>query len=121
MGPEGHWIEIQIRSNSMDDQAEQGYAAHWRYKEDGSGSTALDSWISRIREVIEGQADNAIEFVDNFKLQLLTDEIFVFTPTGKMLTLPKHSTPLDFAFEIHSDLGMNTLGAKVNGQLGSGY
>ena len=117
MGPEGHWIEIQIRSKRMDDHAEQGYAAHWRYKEDGSGSTALDSWISRIREVIEGHSDNAIEFVDNFKLQLLTDEIFVFTPKGKMLTLPKHSSPLDFAFEIHSDLGMNTLGAKVNGQL----
>ena len=117
MGPEGHWIEIQIRSKRMDDQAERGYAAHWRYKEDGSGSAALDSWIERIRDVVEGQSDNAVEFVDNFKLQLFSDEIFVFTPQGKMVTLPKRSTPLDFAFEIHTDLGMKTLGAKVNGQL----
>ncbi|MFM6998264.1 MAG: RelA/SpoT family protein [Bacteroidota bacterium] len=117
MGPEGHWIEIQIRSKRMDDQAERGYAAHWRYKEDGSGSAALDSWIERIRDVVEGQTDNAVEFVDNFKLQLFSDEIFVFTPQGKMVTLPKRATPLDFAFEIHTDLGMKTLGAKVNGQL----
>ncbi len=117
MGPEGHWIEIQLRSKRMDDQAERGYAAHWRYKEDGSGSAALDSWIERIRDVVEGQTDNAVEFVDNFKLQLFSDEIFVFTPQGKMVTLPKRSTPLDFAFEIHTDLGMKTLGAKVNGQL----
>lgn len=117
MGPEGHWIEIQIRSKRMDDQAERGYAAHWRYKEDGSGSAALDAWIERIRDVVEGQTDNAVEFVDNFKLQLFSDEIFVFTPQGKMVTLPKRSTPLDFAFEIHTDLGMKTLGAKVNAQL----
>ena len=117
MGPEGHWIEIQIRSKRMDDEAERGYAAHWRYKEDGSGSAALDSWIERIRDVVEGQNDNAVEFVDQFKLQLFSDEIFVFTPQGKMVTLPKRSSPLDFAFEIHTDLGMKTLGAKVNGQL----
>ncbi len=117
MGPEGHWIEIQIRSKRMDDQAERGFSAHWRYKEDGSGSAALDSWIERIRDVVEGQPDNAVEFVDNFKLQLFSDEIFVFTPQGKMVTLPKRATPLDFAFEIHTDLGMKTLGAKVNGQL----
>ena len=117
MGPEGHWIEIQIRSKRMDDQAERGYAAHWRYKEDGSGSAALDAWIDRIRDVVEGHTDNAVEFVDNFKLQLFSDEIFVFTPQGKMVTLPKRATPLDFAFEIHTDLGMKTLGAKVNAQL----
>ncbi|MGA0818595.1 MAG: RelA/SpoT family protein, partial [Schleiferiaceae bacterium] len=117
MGPDGHWIEIQIRSKRMDDEAERGYAAHWRYKEDGSGSAALDSWIERIRDVVEGPSDNAVEFVDQFKLQLFSDEIFVFTPQGKMVTLPKRSSPLDFAFEIHTDLGMKTLGAKVNGQL----
>lgn len=117
MGPEGHWIEIQIRSKRMDDEAERGYAAHWRYKEDGSGSAALDSWIERIRDVVEGHSENAVEFVDQFKLQLFSDEIFVFTPQGKMVTLPKRSSPLDFAFEIHTDLGMKTLGAKVNGQL----
>ena len=117
MGPEGHWIEIQIRSKRMDDEAERGYASHWRYKEDGSGSAALDSWIERIRDVVEGHSENAVEFVDQFKLQLFSDEIFVFTPQGKMVTLPKRSSPLDFAFEIHTDLGMKTLGAKVNGQL----
>ena len=73
MGPEGHWIEIQIRSKRMDDEAERGYAAHWRYKEDGSGSAALDYWIERIRDVVEGQNDNAVEFVDQFKLQLFSD------------------------------------------------
>ena len=117
MGPEGHWIEIQIRSNRMDLEAERGYAAHWRYKEDDSGNTALDEWLSTIRENIENQEGNALDFVDKFKLQLFSEEIFAFTPQGKMLTLPKHSTPIDFAFEIHTDLGMKILGAKANGKL----
>ena len=117
MGPEGHWIEIQIRSNRMDLEAERGYAAHWRYKEDDSGNTALDEWLSTIRENIENQEGNALDFVDKFKLQLFSEEIFAFTPQGKMLTLPKHSTPIDVAFEIHTDLGMKILGAKANGKL----
>ena len=117
MGPEGHWIEVQIRSKRMDLEAEKGYAAHWRYKEDNSGNTALDEWLSGIREAIDNQGDDAIEFIDQFKLQLFSEEIFVFTPQGKMLTLPKHSTPIDFAFEIHTDLGMKILGAKAKGKL----
>ncbi|MGA1778016.1 MAG: RelA/SpoT family protein [Schleiferiaceae bacterium] len=117
MGPEGHWIEVQIRSKRMDEEAERGYAAHWRYKEDNSGNSALDEWVGKIREAIENQSGSAVEFVDQFKLQLFSEEIFAFTPQGKMLTLPKHSTALDFAFEIHSDIGMSTLGAKVNGKL----
>ena len=117
MGPEGHWIEVQIRSKRMDEEAEKGYAAHWRYKEDNSGNSALDEWVGKIREAIESQSGSAVEFVDQFKLQLFSEEIFAFTPQGKMLTLPKHSTALDFAFEIHSDIGMSTLGAKVNGKL----
>jgi len=117
MGPEGHWIEVQIRSQRMDEEAEKGYAAHWRYKEDNSGNAALDEWVNRIREAIENQGDSAVEFVDQFKLQLFNEEVFAFTPQGKMLTLPKHATALDFAFEIHTDIGMSTLGAKVNGKL----
>lgn len=117
MGPEGHWIEIQIRSSRMDEEAEKGYAAHWRYKEDNSGNTALDEWVTNIREAIKNQSESAVEFVDQFKLQLFNEEIFAFTPQGKMLTLPKHATALDFAFEIHTDIGMSTLGAKVNGKL----
>ena len=117
MGPEGHWIEVQIRSKRMDEEAEKGYAAHWRYKEDNSGNSALDEWVGKIREAIENQSESAVEFVDQFKLQLFSEEIFAFTPQGKMLTLPKHATALDFAFEIHSDIGMSTLGAKVNGKL----
>ena len=117
MGPEGHWIEVQIRSKRMDLEAEKGYAAHWRYKEDGSGNTALDEWLSGIKENIHNQEDNSFDFVNKFKLQLFSEEIFVFTPQGKMLTLPKHSTPIDFAFYIHNDIGMKTLGAKANGKL----
>jgi len=117
MGPEGHWIEVQIRSQRMDEEAEKGYAAHWRYKEDNSGSAGLDEWVSRIREAIENQSESAVEFVDQFKLQLFNEEVFAFTPQGKMLTLPKHATALDFAFEIHTDIGMCTLGAKANGKL----
>ena len=117
MGPEGHWIEVQIRSRRMDLEAEKGYAAHWRYKEDGSGNSALDEWLSIIKENIDNEEDSAIDFVNKFKLQLFSEEIFVFTPQGKMLTLPKHSTPIDFAFYIHNDIGMKTLGAKANGKL----
>jgi GTP diphosphokinase / guanosine-3',5'-bis(diphosphate) 3'-diphosphatase len=117
MGPEGHWVEVQIRTTRMDEKAEKGYAAHWKYKEDSSSDEKLEAWIEQIREMLENPDTNAIEFVDNFKLNLFSDEIFVFTPKGEMRILPKGATPLDFSFEIHTDIGLRTLGAKVNGKL----
>jgi GTP pyrophosphokinase len=117
MGPEGHWIEVQIRTERMDDMAEKGYAAHWKYKEDISPNTQLDAWVDQVRLVLENQDENAIDFVDNFKLQLVNEEIMVFTPQGEIRRLPKGATALDFAYDIHTNLGHHTLGAKVNGKL----
>ncbi|KAB2814287.1 RelA/SpoT family protein [Phaeocystidibacter luteus] len=117
MGPDGHWVEVQIRSKRMDEIAEKGYAAHWKYKEDRATSDNLDQWLSRVRDLLENPESNAVEFVDNFKMQLFSDEIFVFTPQGDMRNLPKNASPLDFAFDIHTDIGLHTLGAKVNGKL----
>ena len=117
MGPEGHWVEVQIRSERMDQIAEKGYAAHWLYKEDKSGSDNLDIWLNRVRDLLENPDQNAVDFIDNFKLNLFSDEIFVFTPQGDMKILPKGSSPLDFAFEIHTEIGAHTLGTKVNGKL----
>lgn len=117
MGPEGHWVEVQIRSKRMDELAEKGYAAHWKYKEDASGDDKLEKWITRIREMLENPDPNAVDFIDSFKLNLFSDEIFLFTPDGDMKILPKGASPLDFAFEIHSEIGVHTLGAKVNGKL----
>lgn len=117
MGSDGHWVEVQIRSKRMDEIAEKGYAAHWKYKEDKATSDNLDQWLSRVRDLLENPESNAVEFVDNFKMQLFSDEIFVFTPEGDMRNLPKNASPLDFAFDIHTDIGLHTLGAKVNGKL----
>lgn len=117
MGPDGHWVEVQIRTCRMDEVAERGYAAHWKYKEDSSGQTSLDEWINRIREVLETNDGNAIDFVDEFKMDLMADEIYIFTPRGDLRILPTGSTPLDFSFSIHTDIGLKTLGAKVNGRL----
>ena len=117
MGPDGHWVEVQIRSARMDEVAEKGYAAHWLYKEDKAASDYLDQWLNRVREMLEDPDSNAVDFIDNFKLNLFSDEIFVFTPNGDMRILPKGSSPLDFAFEIHTEVGAHTLGAKVNGKL----
>jgi GTP pyrophosphokinase len=117
MGPDGHWVEVQIRSERMDQIAERGYAAHWLYKEDKAGTDNLDIWLNRVRDLLENPDQNAVDFIDNFKLNLFSDEIFVFTPQGDMKTLPKGSSPLDFAFEIHSEIGAHTLGTKVNGKL----
>lgn len=117
MGPEGHWVEVQIRSDRMDQIAEKGYAAHWLYKEDKSGSDSMDIWLNRVRDMLENPDQSAIDFIDNFKLNLFSDEIFVFTPKGDMRILPKGASPLDFAFEIHTEVGAHTLGAKVNGKL----
>ena len=117
MGPEGHWVEVQIRSERMDSIAEKGYAAHWKYKEDRSSNEKLDHWINQIRDLLESPDQNAIEFIDNFKLNLFSDEIFLFTPKGDMRVLPKNATPIDFAYDIHTEVGSNILGAKVNGKL----
>lgn len=117
MGPQGYWVEVQIRSRRMDEVAERGYAAHWKYKEDASGQSKLDRWINQIREVLENNEGNAVDFVDEFKMNLIADEIYVFTPQGDLKILPSGSTPLDFAFDIHTDVGLHTLGAKVNGRL----
>ena len=117
MGPEGKWVEVQIRSRRMDDIAEKGYAAHWKYKGVTEKESSLDNWINQIREVLENPESNAVDFIDDFKLNLFSSEIFIFTPNGDLKTLPKSATTLDFAFEIHSEVGINCLGAKVNGKL----
>jgi GTP pyrophosphokinase len=116
MGPGGRWVEVQIRSRRMDDIAEKGYAAHWKYKEPAAES-ALDDWIKKIRELLESPESNALDFIDDFKLNLFSDEIFVFTPTGDIKILPAGATALDFAFEIHTDLGSRCIGAKTNHKL----
>lgn len=117
MGPDGNWVEVQIRSRRMDEVAEKGYAAHWKYKEDASGQSKLDRWINQIREMLENNHGNAVDFVDEFKMNLIADEIYVFTPKGELRILPAGSSPLDFSFSIHTDIGLKTLGAKVNGRL----
>ena len=116
MSPTGKWVEVQIRTKRMDEIAEKGYAAHWKYKETGSESN-LDEWINRIRELLENPENNALDFLDDFKLNLFAEEIYVFTPKGELKTLPHNATALDFAFEIHSDVGLKCIGAKVNQKL----
>lgn len=117
MGPDGHWVEVQIRSSRMDVNAELGLASHWKYKDDEVADNKLDGWLKKVREVLENPDINALEFVDDFKFNLFSDDIFVFTPKGELKTLPKGSSPLDFSFDIHTDIGLSTLGAKVNGKL----
>ena len=116
MGPNGKWVEVQIRTERMDDIAEKGFAAHWKYKNNSKESN-LDNWINRIRELLESPNANAIDFVDDFKMNLFSEEIFIFTPNGDLKTLPKDATPIDFAYEIHTEVGSRCLGAKVNGKL----
>ena len=117
MGPEGRWVEVQIRTKRMDDIAENGFAAHWKYKEDSSGSNTLDIWLERIKEFLEDPDNDSEDFIENFKMTLFASEIFVFTPKGQMISLPKGATALDFAFDIHSEVGAHCLGTKVNGKL----
>lgn len=118
MGPEGKWVEVQIRTTRMDDLAENGYAAHWKYKESAADKESkFESWLHRIREMLENPDPNALEFIDDFKLNLFSDEMFVFTPKGDMKTLPVDATALDFAFEIHTKVGEHCIGAKVNHKL----
>jgi len=117
MGLKGNWVEIQIRSRRMDDIAERGFAAHWKYKTDSSQESELDKWIKRIRELLESPNYDALEFLDDFKLNLFASEIFIFTPKGDIKTLPVNSTVLDFAYEIHTNIGHTSIGAKVNHKL----
>lgn len=117
MGPDGNWVEVQIRTERMDEVGERGYAAHWKYKEDASSTDKLDLWVKQIRETLENNEGNAIDFVDDFKLNLFADEIYIFTPKGELKVMPQGATPLDFSFFIHTDIGLKTLGAKVNGRL----
>jgi len=117
IGPEGRWVEVQIRSDRMNEIAEKGYAAHYKYKSGEQGEDALETWINRLQEALENPDMNAVDFVEQFKLNLYSKEIFVFTPKGELKSLPKGATPLDFAFSIHTQVGMKTRGAKVNGKL----
>ena len=117
MGPKGRWVEVQIRSNRMNEIAEKGYAAHYKYKQGNEKEDNLENWINRLQEALENPETNAVDFVEQFKLNLYSKEIFVFTPAGELKSLPKGATALDFAFNIHTEVGMKTRGAKVNGKL----
>lgn len=115
LGPQGKWVEVQIRTTRMDEVAEKGLAAHWKYK-GIKGESGMDDWLKNIREILENPDLNAADFMDEFKLNLYNEEVFVFTPTGDLHKLPKGATTLDFAFSIHSGLGAKCVGAKVNGK-----
>ncbi|SIT92864.1 RelA/SpoT family protein [Pontibacter indicus] len=118
MSKSGQWVEVQIRTKRMDEIAERGYAAHWKYKSDGSGGeSGLEMWINKVRDMLENNTANALEFMDEFRKNLFVEEVFVFTPKGELLILPDRATALDFAFEIHSEIGLHCLGAKVNQKL----
>ncbi|MCX6326586.1 MAG: RelA/SpoT family protein [Bacteroidia bacterium] len=117
MGPEGKWVEIQIRSKRMDEIAERGYAAHWKYKGDESPENELDKWIKKIRLMLENPLEDPIEFLDEFKMNLFSSEIMVFTPKGFLVSLPKGASVLDFAYEIHTEIGNKAIGAKINYKL----
>lgn len=118
MGPDGEWVEIQIRSQRMDDIAEKGFAAHWKYKEGKiEEDNELDKWLETIKEILEDPNPNALDFLDTIKLNLFSQEIFVFTPKGDIKTLAQGATALDFAYDLHSDIGDHCIGAKVNHKL----
>ncbi len=117
VGPEAKWVEVQIRSNRMDEIAEKGYAAHFKYKQGIESDNGLEGWLNRLKETLENQSINAIDFVEDFKLNLYAKEIYVFTPNGDLKSLPKGASALDFAFSIHTDVGLKCRGVKVNGKL----
>ena len=117
MGPKGRWVEVQVRSERMDEIAEKGYAAHYKYKQGGSEESGLDIWLNLLKEALENSETNAVDFVEDFKMNLYSKEIFVFTPKGEIKSLPKGATSLDFAFSIHSEVGIRTRGTRVNGKL----
>tara|TARA_B100000809_G_scaffold249300_1_gene280402 strand:- start:633 stop:2846 length:2214 start_codon:yes stop_codon:yes gene_type:complete len=117
MGPGGNWVEVQIRSDRMDEIAEKGYAAHFKYKQGSQNEKGLETWLDRLKDSLENRSLNAIDFVEDFKLNLYAEEIFVFTPKGELKTLPKGASALDFAFAIHTDIGLKCRGVIVNGKL----
>ena len=117
MGPQGKWVEVQIRTKRMNEIAEKGLAAHYKYKEGGGDESRFDKWFSQIREVISGQETDSIDFLQDFKTSFLAEEIYVYTPKGDVKMLPVGSTALDFAFAIHSAIGVKTIGAKINHKL----
>ncbi|MDB5142684.1 MAG: bifunctional (p)ppGpp synthetase/guanosine-3,5-bis(diphosphate) 3-pyrophosphohydrolase [Mucilaginibacter sp.] len=116
MGPRGQWVEVQIRTKRMNEIAEKGFAAHWKYKESSTDS-GLDQWVQKVRDMLKNPESNALDFLDDFKMNLFSDEIFIFTPKGALIQLPLNATALDFAFEIHTDVGASCIGAKVNHKL----
>jgi GTP pyrophosphokinase len=119
MSHPGQWVEVQIRSRRMDDIAEKGYAAHWKYKDTGSlqPESTLEAWVNRVREMLETNNSSALEFMDEFRQNLFVKEVYTFTPKGKLIILPEKATALDFAFDIHTHIGLRCLGAKVNQKL----
>ena len=118
MGPKGRWVEVQIRSMRMNEIAEKGYAAHYKYKQGSNNEErGFEEWVTKLQEALESAEINAVDFVEQFKLNLYSKEIFVFTPQGDLKSLPKGSTPLDFAFSIHTEIGLHTRGARVNSKL----
>lgn len=118
MAKNGQWVEVQIRTERMDDIAEKGYAAHWKYKEASSiNESNLEKWLAKVRDTLEHNDHTALDFVDDFRGNLFTEEVFAFTPKGELKTLPAGATALDFAFEIHSQIGSKCIGAKINNRL----
>lgn len=118
MGPKGRWVEVQIRSERMNEIAEKGFAAHYKYKNnENQEDHNLEVWLNKLQEALESSETNAVDFVEQFKLNLYAKEIFVFTPNGDLISLPKGATALDFAFNIHTEVGLKTRGARVNGKL----
>lgn len=117
MGPKGRWVEVQIRSERMNEIAEKGFAAHYKYKNQEKEDAALDKWLNKLQETLENSEISAVDFVEEFKLNLYAKEIFVFSPKGDLYSLPKGATALDFGFQVHTEIGMHTRGTKVNGKL----
>jgi GTP pyrophosphokinase len=117
MGPKGRWVEVQVRSERMDEIAEKGYAAHYKYKNGASEENGLDVWLNLLKEALENSETSAVDFVEDFKMNLYSKEIYIFTPKGEIKSLPKGATSLDFAFSIHSEIGIKTRGTRVNGKL----
>ncbi|MFB0998434.1 MAG: HD domain-containing protein, partial [Flavobacteriales bacterium] len=118
MSPTGKWVEVQIRSERMDEIAEKGMAAHWKYKDNKKkNENKFDDWINKIRDLVQNNETDTLDFIDDFKLNLYAKEIYIFTPTGELKTMPKDTTALDFAFDIHGDIGRKCIGAKVNHKL----
>ena len=117
MGPKGQWVEVQVRSERMHEIAEKGYAAHYKYKQGRERETTIETWLNKLKDILENTDINAMDFVENVKLNLYSKEIYTFTPNGQIKNLPKGSTPIDFAFAVHTEVGSRCRGAKVNGRL----